>query len=53
MTPELLQKITADAAIEAGVDGTIVEKLHQSPDHTISLAVPETFYLKGFISRIK
>jgi 23S rRNA (cytosine1962-C5)-methyltransferase len=53
MTPELFQKITADAAIEANVNGTIVEKLHQSPDHNISLAVPETFYLKGLISRIK
>jgi 23S rRNA (cytosine1962-C5)-methyltransferase len=53
MTPELLQKITADAAIEADKDGTIVEKLHQSPDHNIPLSTPETFYLKGFITRIK
>ena len=53
MTPELLQKITADAALDAGVEGILVEKLQQSPDHGISLAVPETFYLKGFVTRIK
>ncbi|MBO5306577.1 MAG: class I SAM-dependent methyltransferase [Lentisphaeria bacterium] len=53
MTPELFQKITADAALAANTDGTIVEKLHQSPDHNIPLSTPETFYLKGLITRIK
>jgi len=52
MTPELFQKITADAAVEAGVHGVICRRLEQSPDHPVSLAVPEGFYLKGLVTRI-
>ena len=52
MTPELFQKITADAAVEAGVGGVICRRLEQSPDHPVSLAVPEGFYLKGLVTRI-
>ncbi|MDR0931835.1 MAG: class I SAM-dependent methyltransferase [Victivallales bacterium] len=52
MTPELFQKITADAALDAGVNGVIVHRLEQAPDHPTNLAVPEGFYLKGLLTRI-
>ena len=52
MTPELFQKITADAAVEAGVHPLLIRHLEQSPDHPVSLAVPEGFYLKGLITRL-
>ena len=45
--PELFQKITADAALEAGVQGTVAAALRQDSDHPVSLPCPETFYLKG------
>lgn len=47
MTPELFQKITADAALEAGRQGRIIRKFSQSPDHPVALGVPESAYLKG------
>lgn len=43
----LFQKITADAALEAGVTAQIRAALRQDCDHTISLPCPESFYLKG------
>ena len=52
MTAELFQKITASAALEAGVDARIIGHLEQSPDHPTLLSVPETFYLKGLISAL-
>ena len=52
MTPELFQKITADAALDAGVRARLVRHLEQAPDHPVSLAVPEGFYLKGLVTRI-
>ncbi len=52
MTPELFQKITADAALEAGVSGKFLRRLEQAPDHPTSPAVPEGFYLKGLVTRI-
>ena len=52
MTPELFQKITADAALDAGVRARLVRHLEQAPDHPVSLAVPEGFYLKGLVARI-
>ena len=53
MESELFQKITASAALEAGVDAGIIGKLTQAPDHPVLLSVPETFYLKGLISVIR
>ena len=44
----LFQKIVADAALEANVDGRIISTLRQDDDHIVSLPCPETFYLKGF-----
>ncbi len=52
MTPELFQKITADAALDAGVNGRIIRRLAQSPDHPTALNTPETFYLKGLMVQI-
>lgn len=45
--PALFQKIVADAAIDAGVDGRVLGSLRQDEDHVVSLPCPETFYLKG------
>ena len=52
MEAPLFQKITADAALEAGVNARIVARLEQAPDHPTLLSVPETFYLKGLVSII-
>jgi 23S rRNA (cytosine1962-C5)-methyltransferase len=45
----LFQKIVAGAALDAGVDGQIVEHLSQSVDHPVALSFPEGAYLKGLI----
>lgn len=45
--PALFQKIVADAAIDAGVNGRVLGTLRQDEDHVVSLPCPETFYLKG------
>ena len=51
MEAPLFQKITADAAIDAGCDSArIVGRLHQSADHPVALGVPEGAYLKGLVS---
>lgn len=47
MTPELFQKIVADAALDAGRHVRIIKFLHQAPDHPISTNFPEANYLKG------
>lgn len=49
----LFQKIVAGAALDAGVDASIVEWLHQGPDHPVALAFPESAYLKGLICRVR
>ena len=51
VSPELFQKIIADAALDAGVEAQILEHLHQDLDHPISLSFPEGQYLKGLIVR--
>ncbi len=45
----LFQKIVAGAALDAGADAQIVERLSQSPDHSVALNFPEGTYLKGLI----
>ncbi len=52
MESALFQKITADAALEAGVNARIIKHLTQAPDHPTLLSVPETFYLKGLVTVI-
>jgi 23S rRNA (cytosine1962-C5)-methyltransferase len=45
--PELFHKIVAGAAIDAGVDGAIVQRLEGAPDHPTTMLFPEGEYLKG------
>ena len=52
MDLSLFQKITADAFLDAGRQGEIIQYLHQGPDHPIGLAFPEAQYLKGLVSRV-
>lgn len=47
----LLQKVIASAALEAGREAQIVERLGQPVDHPVALHFPESEYLKGFVMR--
>ena len=47
-----LRMALAYAVKDAGVKATIVHQLHQSSCHPISVSVPETEYLKGFLVRV-
>jgi len=44
-------EVVADAAADAGVEVTVVEKRAQGRDHPVLLNVPETYYLKALILR--
>lgn len=46
---DLFQKIVASAALDAGVEAQIVERLAQGPDHPVALNFPEGAYLKGLV----
>jgi 23S rRNA (cytosine1962-C5)-methyltransferase len=48
----LFQKIVAGAALDAGRDAQIIERLGQPPDHPVALEFPEAEYLKGLILRV-
>ncbi len=52
ISTEFFQKIIAGAALDAGVNAQIIERLTQSPDHPIALNFPEGEYLKGLVLRI-
>lgn len=52
MTSELFQKVIADAALDAGRHGQIIERLSQASDHPVSLPYPEAFYLKGLTIKV-
>jgi 23S rRNA (cytosine1962-C5)-methyltransferase len=52
VTEDLFQKIVAGAALDAGVDARIVQRLHQAPDHPVALNFPEGAYLKGFVIKL-
>ena len=45
--PELFHKIVAGAAIDAGVDAAILQRLEGAPDHPTTMLFPEGEYLKG------
>jgi 23S rRNA (cytosine1962-C5)-methyltransferase len=45
----LFQKIIASAALDAGVEAQIVERMSQAPDHPVALNFPEGAYLKGLV----
>ena len=44
-------EVILDAALDAGVDVSVVEKRMQGRDHPVVLSMPETYYLKCFILR--
>jgi 23S rRNA (cytosine1962-C5)-methyltransferase len=48
---EDFEAILADAAVDARVAVTVVEKRRQARDHPVVLGVPETLYLKCFVLR--
>ena len=52
VSADLFQKIVAGAALDAGVQAHIVERLGPSPDHPVALNFPEGDYLKGLICRV-
>jgi 23S rRNA (cytosine1962-C5)-methyltransferase len=52
MEQNLFQKVVADAALDAGKELLIVERLNQAADHPISGNYPEGFYLKGLICKV-
>jgi len=49
---ELFQKIIAGAALDAGVDAQILQRLGAAPDHPVAINFPEGEYLKGLLCRI-
>jgi 23S rRNA (cytosine1962-C5)-methyltransferase len=49
----LFQKVIFGAALDAGRDVQILERLGQAADHPILLSFPESAYLKGLICRVE
>ena len=52
VSADLFQKILAGAALDAGVQAQIVERLGPGADHPVALNFPEGDYLKGLICRV-
>ena len=52
ISPELFQKIVADAALDSGREVKIIKHLTQSSDHPVSLNFPEGHYLKGLVCSV-
>jgi 23S rRNA (cytosine1962-C5)-methyltransferase len=53
VSPELFQKIVADAALDAGRQAAVVKWLGQPADHPVALEFPEGRYLKGLVCRVE
>jgi len=51
VSPELFQKIVADAALDADREIQIIQFLSQDLDHPVALNFPEGRYLKGLLCR--
>jgi 23S rRNA (cytosine1962-C5)-methyltransferase len=49
---DLFQKIVFGAALDAGRDVQIVDRMSQAGDHPVALNFPEADYLKGLICRV-
>jgi len=45
----LFQKIVAGAALDAGAQAQVIERLSQAADHPVALNFPEGMYLKGLV----
>ena len=52
VSADLFQKIIAGAALDAGADAQIIERLGPGADHPVALNFPEGDYLKGLICRV-
>jgi 23S rRNA (cytosine1962-C5)-methyltransferase len=52
VSEELFQKIVAGAALDAGVQAKIINRLGPGADHPVALNFPEGAYLKGFVIQI-
>ena len=53
MSPEVFQKIVADAALDANINAKIVYRLQQAFCHPVLTSFPEGLYLKGLVLRIE
>ncbi len=51
VSADLFQKILAGAALDAGVDASIVGHFAAAADHPVLLSFPEGDYLKGLLLR--
>jgi 23S rRNA (cytosine1962-C5)-methyltransferase len=51
VSADLFQKIVAGAAVDAGVDVQILDRLGAAMDHPVSIHFPEGEYLKGLVLR--
>jgi len=49
ISAELFQSIVAGAALDAGVEGRIIERFGAAADHPVALNFPEGEYLKGLL----
>jgi 23S rRNA (cytosine1962-C5)-methyltransferase len=52
ISPELFQKIVADAALDSGREVKIIKQLTQAVDHPIATNFPESLYLKGLVCSV-
>jgi 23S rRNA (cytosine1962-C5)-methyltransferase len=50
--PELFQKVVFGAAVDAGREVQVVERLDQPADHPVLLTFPESHYLRGLLCRV-
>ncbi|MEW5721822.1 MAG: class I SAM-dependent rRNA methyltransferase [Thermodesulfobacteriota bacterium] len=48
---DLFQKIVFGAALDAGREVQVLERMGQGPDHPVRLSFPESSYLKGLLGR--
>lgn len=53
MGVELFQKVVASAALDAGIDAFIIDRLAGAADHPVGLAFPEGEYLKGLVVMVR
>jgi 23S rRNA (cytosine1962-C5)-methyltransferase len=48
----VFQQVVWEAAVDAGRDAQVVERLSQGPDHPVLLTFPEGEYLKGLVIKV-
>ncbi len=52
VSEDLFQKVLFGAAVDAGRDVQIIQRLGQAADHPVLVTFPESAYLKGFICQV-